>query len=66
MNYRLGDKACHFMQGNKVGTVVDIITESNNLAWSTGGSFENKIFIVLEYRDGTREKIVKSDLIKVF
>ena len=66
MNYRLGDKAHHFMQGNKIGTVVDVIAENNNLAWSTGGSFENKIFIVLEYLDGSRDKIVKSDLIKVF
>lgn len=66
MNYRLGDRAHHFMQGNKIGTVVDIITESDNIPWTTGGSFESRIFIVLEYRDGSREKIIKSDLIKVF
>ena len=66
MNYRVGDKANHFMKGNVIGTVVDIITESKNIPWTSGGSFESRIYIVLEYADGTREKIVKSDLIKVF
>ena len=66
MNYRIGDKAHHFMKGNMIGKVVDIIFEKNNANWSTGGSFENKIYIILEYENGSREKIVKSDLIKVF
>ncbi len=66
MNYRVGDKAHHFMKGNMVGTVVNIIHENVNTHWSTGGSFENKIYIILEYKDGKREKIIKSDLIKVF
>lgn len=66
MNYRIGDKAHHFMKGNMIGTVVDILYENTNTHWSTGGSFENKVYVVLEYDNGAKEKVVKSDLIKVF
>ena len=66
MNYRIGDKAHHFMKGNMIGEVVDIIFEKDNIPWTSGGSFESKIYIVLKYSDGTKEKVIKSDLIKVF
>lgn len=66
MNYRVGDKAHHFMKGNMVGTVVAILSEGGSNTMSTGGSFENRTFVVLQYMDGSTEKIIKSDLIKVY
>lgn len=66
MNYRVGDKAHHFMKGNMVGTVVAILNEGRSNVMSTGGSFESKTYIVLQYMDGSTEKIIKSDLIKVY
>ena len=66
MNYRVGDKAHHFMKGNMIGTVVAILNEGNGNVLSTGGSFENKTYIVLQYKDGSTEKIIKGDVIKVY
>jgi len=66
MNYKIGDKASHFMKCHKVGTVVDFVYVKTNNQWSTGGSFENKIYVVLKYDDNTTEQIIKSDLVKVF
>tara|TARA_Y100000296_G_C4973032_1_gene156874 strand:- start:77 stop:280 length:204 start_codon:yes stop_codon:yes gene_type:complete len=66
MNFRIGDKAHHFMRGNKVGKVVDIKYDKQNIPWSTGGSFEHKIYIILEYPDKSKESVLKSDLIKIF
>lgn len=66
MNYKIGDKASHFMRCNRVGTVIDFVYVKNENQWSTGGSFENKIYVVLRYPDNSVEQILKSDLIKVF
>jgi len=63
MYYKKGDKVSHFMTSNKIGTVVDIVTEKLNV-WTTLGVPDVKTLLVVEYADKSRQLIVTSDAIK--
>ncbi len=50
-----GDKVYHWQTINKVGTVIDILTESNT-QMTVGGTTDARIYYVIQYPD---QKIVK-------
>lgn len=48
---KTGDKVYYYQTMNKVGTVVEIITERNNQL-TVGGTSEAKVFVKVEYPEG--------------
>ena len=50
-----GDKVYHWQTINKVGTVIDILTESNT-QMTVGGTTDARVYYVIQYPD---QKIVK-------
>lgn len=63
-----GDKVYYFQTMNRVGTVVDIITEKNNQL-TVGGTSEARVYIDVLYNDGNKTETVryrKGDIQKYF
>ena len=48
---KTGDKVYYYQTMNRVGTVVEIITERNNQL-TVGGTSEAKVFVKVEYPEG--------------
>ena len=48
---KIGDKVYYFQTMNRVGTVVDIISESNNQL-TVGGTTSARVYVKVEYSDG--------------
>lgn len=63
--FKIGQKASHFMTTHKVGTIKNIEYARNNFM-TTGGTTASKVFVILEYKDGTIAKHDVGDLIKVY
>ena len=60
-----GDKVYHWQTINKIGTVVDIITEANT-HMTVGGTTEAKVYYVIQYPDQKIEKHRSGDIQKHF
>jgi hypothetical protein len=60
-----GDKVYHWQTINKIGTVIDIITQSNNQL-TVGGTTEAKIFYVVRYSENETAMIRSGDAQKYF
>ena len=62
---KLGDKVYHWATSNKIGQVIFVVKESSNLM-TTGGTMESKTYMIVEYPDKSRDKILSSELNKYF
>lgn len=62
---RLGDKVYHYQTMNRVGTVVDIITERNNQL-TVGGTSEARVYVKIEYVEGDVITYNRGDIQKSF
>ena len=63
-----GDKVYFFQTMNKIGTVVNIITEKNNQL-TVGGTSEARVYVEVLYNDGDKTEIIryrKGDIQKYF
>ena len=60
-----GDKVYHWQTINKIGTVVDIITESNN-QMTVGGTTAARVYYVIQYPDQKLVKYRSGDIQKHF
>lgn len=63
--FKLGQKASHFMTTHKVGIIKNIEYTRNNFM-TAGGTTADRVYIILEYSDGTIKKYDSGDLIKVY
>tara|TARA_B100001287_G_C22608188_1_gene493801 strand:+ start:128 stop:325 length:198 start_codon:yes stop_codon:yes gene_type:complete len=63
--FKIGQKVSHFMTTHKVGTIVNIEYARNNFM-TTGGTTQNKVFIVVKYTEEDIQKYESGDLIKVY
>ena len=62
---RLGDKVYYYQTMNRVGTVVDIITERNNQL-TVGGTSEATVYVKIEYAEGDVITYNRGDIQKSF
>ena len=62
---RRGDKVYYYQTMNRVGTVVDIITESNNQL-TVGGTSEARVYVKIEYPGGDVITYNRGDIQKSF
>lgn len=62
---KIGDKVYYFQTMNRVGTVVEIITEKNNQL-TVGGTSEARVYIKIEYPEGDVIMYRKGDIQKSF
>lgn len=62
---RRGDKVYYYQTMNRVGTVVDIITESNNQL-TVGGTSEARVYVKIEYPEGDVITYNRGDIQKSF
>ena len=62
---KLGDKVYHWASSNKIGEVVFIVRESSNIM-TTGGTLDSKVYMIVEYPDKSKQKILSSELNKHF
>ena len=62
---RLGDKVYYYQTMNRVGTVVDIITERNNQL-TVGGTSEARVYVKIEYTEGDVITYNRGDIQKSF
>ena len=63
--FKVGQRVSHFMTTHKVGTVVNIEYARNNFM-TTGGTTQNKVYIVVKYTEEDIQKYDSGDLIKVY
>tara|TARA_B000000557_G_scaffold237856_1_gene214974 strand:- start:36 stop:236 length:201 start_codon:yes stop_codon:yes gene_type:complete len=61
-----GQKASHFMSTHRVGEIIDIIHERTNLGWSTGGTLDTRVIIVIKYKNGEIGQYPSGDVIRVY
>tara|TARA_S200000501_G_scaffold212322_1_gene199512 strand:- start:4 stop:201 length:198 start_codon:yes stop_codon:yes gene_type:complete len=62
---KTGDKVYYYQTMNRVGTVVEIITESNNQL-TVGGTSEARVFVRVEYPEGDIITYRRGDIQKNF
>ena len=62
---KIGDKVYYFQTMNRVGTVVDIITERNNQL-TVGGTTEARVYYRIRFQDDTVETHRSGDIQKHF
>ncbi len=62
---KIGDKVYYYQTMNKVGTVIDIITESNNQL-TVGGTTEARVYVKVEYSEGDTIIYRRGDIQKSF
>ena len=63
---KVGQKATHFMQSHKTGTIIQILSERNHNYMTTGGTTQNEIFVVIQYSDTDIQKFRSGDVIKIY
>lgn len=62
---KLGDKVYYYQTMNRVGTVVNIITERNSQL-TVGGTSEARVYIEIEYAEGDVITYNRGDIQKSF
>lgn len=62
---KIGDKVYYYQTMNRIGVVVDIITESNNQL-TVGGTSEARVYIKIEYPEGDIITYRRGDIQKSF
>ena len=62
---KIGDKVYYYQTMNRVGVVVDIITESNNQL-TVGGTSESRVYVKIEYPEGDIITYRRGDIQKSF
>ena len=62
---KTGDKVYYYQTMNRVGTVVEIITERNNQL-TVGGTSEARVFVRVEYPEGDIITYRRGDIQKKF
>ncbi len=62
---KIGDKVYYYQTMNRVGTVVEIITERNNQL-TVGGTSEARVFVRVEYPEGDVITYRRGDIQKNF
>ena len=62
---KTGDKVYYYQTMNRVGTVVEMITESNNQL-TVGGTSEARVFVRVEYPEGDIITYRRGDIQKSF
>ena len=62
---KIGDKVYYYQTMNRVGTVVDIITERNNQL-TVGGTSEARVYVKVEYSEGDVITYRRGDIQKSF
>ena len=62
---KIGDKVYYYQTMNKIGTVVDIVTEKNNQL-TVGGTSEARVYIKVEYPEGEIITYRRGDVQKSF
>ena len=62
---KIGDKVYYYQTMNKVGIVIDIITERNNQL-TVGGTSESRVYVKVEYPEGDVITYRRGDIQKSF
>ena len=62
---KTGDKVYYYQTMNRVGTIVEIITERNNQL-TVGGTSEARVFVRVEYPEGDIITYRRGDIQKNF
>tara|TARA_R100000030_G_scaffold100547_1_gene93846 strand:+ start:1050 stop:1247 length:198 start_codon:yes stop_codon:yes gene_type:complete len=62
---KTGDKVYYYQTMNRVGTIVEIITERNNQL-TVGGTSEARVFVKVEYPEGDTITYRRGDIQKSF
>lgn len=63
---KVGQKATHFMQSHKVGTIVQILTENAHNYMTIGGTTQSDIFVVIKYSESDIQKFKSGDVIRIY
>ena len=63
---KVGQKASYFMSTHRVGEIIDIIHERTSLGWSTGGTLDTRVIIVIKYKNDEIGKYPSGDVIRVY
>ena len=62
---KIGDKVYYYQTMNKVGTVINIITERNNQL-TVGGTSESRVFVEVKYSEDDVVMYRRGDIQKSF
>ena len=63
---KVGQKATHFMQSHKTGTIVEILSERNHNYMTMGGTTQSDIIVVIKYRENDIQKFKSGDVIRIY
>ena len=62
---KVGDKAYYYQTMNRVGTVIEILTERNNQL-TVGGTSEARVYVKIQYPEGDVITYRRGDIQKNF
>ena len=63
---KVGQKATHFMQSHKVGTIINIIKENAHNYMTYGGTTQSDIFVIIKYSENDIQKFKSGDVIRIY
>ena len=63
--FKVGEKVCHFMQMNKIGTIIEIQEIKNN-SWFVGGTSDSRFILIVKYPDNSVHRMNLEDARKVY
>ena len=63
-NIKVGTPVYHYLRMNRIGTVREIKVDLADNVWMTEGSPSGRQYAVVEYRDGSTQTHLLSDLMR--
>ena len=64
--FKIGERASYYLTTHKVGTIVDIQYYKTTNLFTTGGTTNARVFLLIEYNDGTQKQYPSGDVVKVY
>ena len=64
--FKIGQKATHFMQAHKEGTIINVISERNHNYMTMGGTTQNEIYVIIKYSENDIQKFKSGDVIRIY
>ena len=64
--FKIGERASYYLTTHKVGTIVDIQYYKTSNVLTTGGTTNARVFLLIEYKDGTQKQYPSGDVVKVY
>ena len=63
---KIGDKVYYWQTINRIGTVIEVITDSTGNTMTVGGTTTTRVFYKIQYEDGINVILPSGEVMKHF